>query len=80
MQICDEGALDLLAGIIRLATQDWKNARRSLRRRPYSAKAVIYEAEIKECERFFRSAYFSKMTGINGEAFIRMLREEEKTC
>ena len=77
MQICDEGALDLLAGIIRRATQDWKNAKRALRRRPYADNAKIREAEVKECERFFRSAYFARMTGINGEAFIRMLREQE---
>lgn len=77
MQICDEGALDLLAGIIRRATMDWKNAKRSLRRRPYADDAKIREAEVKECEVFFRSRYFTGLTGINGEAFIRMLREQE---
>lgn len=77
MQICDEGAIDLLAGIVKRATQDWKNAKRNLRRRPYSTTAVIHETVIKECEGFFRSAYFTMMTGINGEAFIRMLREQE---
>lgn len=77
MQICDEGALDLLAGIIKRATQDWRNAKRSLRRRPYAETAKIQEAIVKECEGFFRSKYFARMTGINGEAFIRMLREQE---
>lgn len=77
MQICDEGALDLLAGIIKRATQDWKNAKRNLRRRPNSNSAVLHKAMIGECEGFFRSAYFARMTGINGEAFIRMLYEVE---
>lgn len=77
MQICDEGALDLLAGIIRRATQDWKNAKRSLRRRPYADSAKVHEVMVKECEVFFRSRYFTGLTGINGEAFIRMLREQE---
>jgi hypothetical protein len=77
MQICDEGALDLLAGIVRRAIMDWKNAKRNLRRRPYAENAVIHERAVKECEGFFRSAYFARMTGINGEAFIRMLREQE---
>lgn len=77
MQICDEGALDLLAGIVKRATQDWKNAKRSLRRRPYSKTAVLHEAVIRECEGFFRSRYFASLTGCNGEAFIRMLREQE---
>lgn len=77
MQICDEGALDLLAGIIRRATQDWKNAKRNLRRRPYAKTAALHEIVVSECESFFRSAYFARMTGINGEAFIRMLREQE---
>ena len=77
MQICDEGALDLLEGIIRRATQDWKNAKRALRRRPYAHDAKIREAEVKECESFFRSRYFASLTGCNGDAFIRMLREQE---
>ena len=77
MQICDEGALDLLAGIVKRAIMDWKNAKRSLRRQPYAHDAKIREAEVKECEVFFRSRYFAGLTGINGESFIRMLREEE---
>lgn len=77
MHICDEGALDLLAGIVKRATQDWKNAKRSLRRRPYHQSAVMNEAIVSDCERFFRSAYFARMTGCNGEAFLRMLREQE---
>ena len=77
MQICDEGVLDLLEGIVKRATQDWKNAKRNLRRRPYSKNAVIHETVVIECERFFRSRYFARMTGINGEAFIRMLKEQE---
>lgn len=77
MQICDEGALDLLAGIVKRAIMDWKNAKRSLRRRPYAESAKIHEAVIKECEVFFRSRYFAGLTGMNGEAFIRMLREQE---
>lgn len=77
MQICDEGAVELLAGIVKRATQDWKNAKRNLRRNPYSSSAVLHEAVGKECEGFFLSAYFVRMTGINGEAFIRMLCEQE---
>lgn len=38
MQICDEGVLNLLTGIVKRSTQDWKNAKRSLRKNPYSKK------------------------------------------
>ncbi len=77
MQICDEGALNLLGGIIKRTTQDWQNAQYNLRRWPHSKNAVLHETMIIECERFFRSAYFSRLTGLNGEFFIRTLREQE---
>ena len=57
--------------------QDYKNARRSIRKRPYSKNAVIHEGEIIDIERFFRSAYFGRLTSINGDAFINMLHEQE---
>ena len=77
MQICDQGAIKLLAGVVKRTTKDWKNAQRSLRKRPNSKNAVQHERTISECERFFRSAHFARMTGINGEAFLKRLMEKE---
>lgn len=78
MKICDEGAVNLAAVIVKRAVQDWRNARRKLRKRPHSPNAAQYKSEIDECERFFRSAYFERITGINGAAFVRMLHEQEE--
>lgn len=77
MQICDDGTTNLLAGIVKRAVLDWKHARRCLRKNPYSKNAVIHEGEIIDIERFFRSPHFARMTGISGDAFIHMLREQE---
>ena len=79
MQICDQGAINLMAGIVKRTNQDWRNARRNLNKRPRSKNAAQHEVTIIECERFFRSAYFSRLTGLNGEKFIRRLRKQEAT-
>lgn len=77
MQICDQGALDLMAGIVKQAVTDWQNAQRNLRRRPHSKNAVDHEMMINECERFFRSPHFARITGLDGKAFILALKEKE---
>ena len=77
MQICDQGAIDLMAGIVKQAEQDWQNAKRNLRMYPRSKKAVEYEMMINECERFFRSPHFARITGLDGKAFVRALKEKE---
>ena len=77
MEICDQGAINLLAGIIKRTNQDWRNAQRNLCKRPRSKNAAQHEIVIIECERFFRSAHFARITGLNGEAFIRALKDKE---
>lgn len=77
MQICDQGALNLMAGIVKQAAQGWHNAQRNLRMHPRSKKAVEHEMVINECERFFRSPHFARITGLDGKAFIRALKENE---
>lgn len=75
MTICDEGAITLVQMIVHRAVLDWRGAGKKLRKRPYFPDAVLHEEEVRDCERFFRSAYFERITGINGEAFLRMMRE-----
>lgn len=77
MQICDQGAINLMTGIVKQAVTDWQNAKRNLRRHPRARKAVDHEMMINECERFFRSPHFARITGLDGKAFICALKEKE---
>lgn len=59
--------------IIIKAAKDYRAALRRQARNPDSLKA---KHDIHEIERFFRSEWFSYLTEISGEYFIRRLREE----
>lgn len=65
-EISDEGALNLVAGIVSQAVYDWK-------------KAVQNKARgtRMECERFFRSPWFTTLTGLDGKAALRDLKRQE---
>lgn len=75
MQICDLGALNLLAGVIKRAKQDWLSAQRSLRLHPQSNDAQKHEGTIIDCERYLMD--IAPMMGMDGETFISALKEQE---
>ena len=65
----DDGCRALVAAIVRQAVDDHIGALRSL---PASRAAE----RIKETERFFRSEFFTRLTGLNGDTVLRLVRKE----
>ena len=63
---------ELQAGIVRQAAEDYLRALKCLKKnkRGYSSVTKI------ECEKFFRSEWYRKMTDIPGEWLIRELRKK----
>ena len=64
---------NLANAIIVQAAKDYKKALRRLKKFSTDKEARY---TIRECERFFRSDWYKILTGLNGEALIRMLNEE----
>lgn len=71
----DTGVQNLVCGIVKLDVDDWRRARRRLKKRPNSLEA---EGMVKDCERFFRSEYFENLTGMDGREFLEQLKKHEK--
>ena len=65
----------LANAIILQAVTDYRAALKRIRRSPKNQDA-IYEA--LRIERFFRSAWYSQLTSVDGEYLIRRLRDEVK--
>lgn len=61
---------NLANGIIMQAVSDYRAALRRYRRHGEE------NADMHECERFFRSQWFGCLTSVEGEYLIRRLREE----
>ena len=59
--------------IVIQATKDYRNA---LAGRVYKSKSP--EEVVRECEEFFRSDYYSRLTKVSGEYLIEQLRKEVK--
>ena len=59
--------------IILQAVKDFRHARRRLKRRPDDKAAT---GVVKEVSGFFRSAYFSMMTQLDGPTLLRRLMNE----
>ena len=59
--------------IVIQATKDYRNA---LAGRGYKSKSP--EEVVRECEEFFRSDYYSRLTKVSGEYLIEQLRKEVK--
>lgn len=59
--------------IIIQAAKDYKKALRRLKKFPRD-KEVRHTK--RDCERFFRSGWFERLTDLNGEVLIRKLNEE----
>ena len=64
---------ELANGIILQAVEDYRKARRRVRKRPDQRFAQYV---IRETERFFRSRWFAQLTDVDGEMLIGRLREE----
>ena len=67
----DDGCRALVEAVVRQAVWDHMCA---LRRRHSRAAAE----RAGETERFFRSDYFTRLTGVNGEVILRLIRKEMK--
>ena len=67
----ESGAEALMWAIVRQACADWKKATKQLEKDLGDKEASGRQREI---ERFFRSDYFSDLTGMSGEDFLDKLR------
>ena len=64
---------ELANAIIKQAAEDYRDALRHLKRNPGYPEARRSKSDL---ERFFRSAWFAKLTDINGEWLIEALCKE----
>ena len=65
----------LANAIILQAVTDYRAALKLIRRSPKNQDAIV---EALRIERFFRSAWYSQLTSVDGEYLIRRLRDEVK--
>lgn len=72
MTLDDHGAEVLVQNIVRQAVQDWRNAKRSLARRPDN---IFAQGVVLDCEQFFLGEYFSTITKLNGKTILAKLKE-----
>ena len=72
MQDCtDEAYQELYNAIVLQAVTDYRKALAGISYGKQSPEDVV-----KECEQFFRSVYFSRLTKVSGEYLIEKLRKE----
>ena len=64
---------DFANAIILQAVKDYRAALKTIKKNPRSRKASAVRDEV---ERFFRSEWFSALTGIDGPALMAKLKEE----
>lgn len=64
---------NLANAIIIQAAKDYKKALRRLKKFPRDKEVRHIK---RDCERFFRSGWFERLTDLNGEVLIRKLNEE----
>lgn len=69
----DRAYEDLANAVVVQAAEDYRNA---LMGKSYCHKSP--ERIVKETERFFRSKYFKRLTAVDGELLIEMLRQEHE--
>ena len=68
---------ELANAIIIQAAKDWRIAVRRLKKNPGYEPAKRDRAD---CERFFRSAWCSELTEVDGTYILRKLKKEENIC
>ena len=64
---------NLANAIILQSVQDYREARKKLKKRPKNEDAKLM---VSDCEAFFRSEWFKALTNVNGERLLKKLREE----
>ena len=69
----EENYENLANAIVKQAAKDWQSAMKRLRKKPGNKAA---QAQRDECEQFFRSDWFTVLTGVDGEFLMRKLKEE----
>ncbi len=70
----DRRCFEMLANaIVKQAADDYRNAKRALKR-----ASDVYQAkeQIRDVETFFRSKWYQFLTSVDGEYFLRRLEEE----
>lgn len=66
----------LANAVILQAVKDYRYALKRVKMNPRNKAAM---SDAMECERFFRSGWFSTLTTVDGEFLINKLREEVKS-
>ena len=70
-ELYDSGCIALIEAIVRRAAEDYLAALRQLPGRRAAAR-------VRETSAFFRSDYFRRLTGTDGERMLQMIRREVK--
>ena len=65
---------NLAHAVILQAVKDYRWARKKLKQNPKKREAKLM---IEDCERFFRSKWFTALTTVDGVTLLRKLEEEE---
>ncbi len=68
-----DGYERLANAIVLQAAKDYRSALQTVRKNPVNGTAKL---EVQECERFFRSKWYSVLTSVDGEYLMKRLREE----
>lgn len=64
----------LANAIILMAVRDYRTASKKRKKHPKNKDAKLI---VEDCERFFRSDWFTALTSVDGELLIKKLQEEE---
>ena len=65
---------NLTNAVVMQAVKDWRAAVRALKKQPRNENAKRLKAE---CERFFKSDWFSALTDADGQLILLKLKQEE---
>ena len=68
---------ELANAVILLAVKDWRLAASTLKRKPEHFEAMQRK---NECERFFRSQWFGRLTRLDGAMLLAELGKEMENC
>lgn len=79
-----DGYSELANAVVVQATEDWRNAMEKLRKMKHSRrrdkKQIIKSLNRKkdDCENFFKSAWFTTLTNLDGKQLLKDLKKEEE--
>ena len=64
----------LAQAIVVNTVKEWRDAKRKLKTHPRNSTA---QRQLFDCERFFRSGWFTELSGLDGETILERLEEEQ---